>query len=163
MILVNGPAGRSSPAAHFEAQPRKMHDHSSGAGIFAGDRDPIASRRIQLALDRLGARVGGRHHDLLAGGDAVGIGADSGRGDGVRVVGDGDRGTAVEFIMSTVAKCAHTLAPRIQPMEGLGDLRRRTAAHNEPQAVIQGEIRDARFGAEEKSMLADHFLQTLQV
>src|SRR5713101_4078374 len=78
-------------------------------------------------------------------------------------MGDRDSRATIEFIMRAVTERAHPFSPGLDSTEGLEDLRRRTAAENEPEAVIEGEIRDAGLCAQEECLIAEHFFQSIEV
>src|ERR1700730_17272833 len=133
-------ARRFSGAAQFESQPRKMHRDSSSPWVFARDRDALAACGVEIACDRIDAGVGRRDHHLLALGDAMSIGGNTSRGRRSRLTGDSDCGATAGLIMRAVTEVAHAFAPGSDLTEGLEDLRHRTTAGNEPEAVIEGEI-----------------------
>src|ERR1700730_3158653 len=156
-------ARRFSGAAQFESQPRKMHRDSSSPWVFARDRDALAACGVEIAFDRIDAGVGRRDHHLLALGDAMCIGGNASRVRRSRLTGDSDRGAAIELTMRAVTERVHAFAPGRDLTEGLEDLRHRTASENEPEAVIEGEIGNGGLRAEEKSLIAEHLFQALEV
>ena len=62
-----------------------------------------------------------------------------------------------------MAEVSHALPPVLQRREGFEDLRHRAAAQDEPQTVINREIRDARRRSEEESLLAERLFEPFQV
>src|SRR3977135_3224057 len=154
------------PAAQLESQSRKMHGDSSSPGVFARDRDAFAACGGEIAFDRVDAGGGARDHPLhplLPLVDAMGTGTDARRVCRSRLTGDSDRGAAIELIMTAVTERVHAFAPGRDLTEGLEDLCHRTAAENEPEAVINGEMGDGGLRAEKKSLIAEHFFQPLEV
>src|SRR5260370_9826527 len=140
-----------------------MHGDSSGPGVFAGDRDALTACRVEIAFDRIDAGVGRGDHHPLAFGNAMSIGANARRGRRSRLTGDSDRGAAIELIMRAVTEGVHAVAPGRDLTEGLEDLRHRTAAEYEPEAVIRVKIGKDWLRAEKKSLIAEHFFQALEV
>src|ERR1700730_11245083 len=152
-----------SRAAQLESQPWEMHGNSSRPGVFARDRDALAAGGVEIAFDRVDAGVGRRDHHFLAHGDAVSIGGNAGRGRRRRLTGDSDGRAAVELITSAVAERMHASAPGRDLMEWLEYLRHRTAAKDEPEAVINGKIGNGGLCTEQKSLIPEHLFQALEI